>query len=489
MGEVGGFLRMRAPRTGRSAAGAPSACTTYRRVTSCRCPPRELQRAGRALHGLRHPVLPLGLPAREPDPGLERPVYRGRWRGRDRRRSRHQQLPRVHRPHLPRAVRGRLRARHQRRRRSRSSRSSSRSSTAPSRRAGSSPSRRRSRTGRTVAVIGSGPAGLAAAAELNQRGPPGHAVRAQRPHRRPAALRRAGLQARQARRAAARRPDRGRGHRVAHGRGGRRRHRRPTSCASSSTRSCICTGSTIPRDLPVPGPRARRRALRDGVPRAAQPLRGGRRRAGRRRSAPRASTWSSSAAATPAPTASATRTARSPRASRSSSCCREPPPRAPGRPHALAALAADPAHLARPRGGRRAPLQRDDHRADRQRRPRHAPARPRGRPRRPSSTKIDGSEFTIHADLVLLAMGFLHPQHEALSSSSASISTAAATSPRRSTRRRCPASSRPATRAAASRSIVWAINEGRQAARAADTYLSELDEEPGEDPVGALLNA
>ncbi len=37
--------------------------------------------------------------------------------------------------------------------------------------------------------------------------------------------------------------------------------------------------------------------------------------------------------------------------------------------------------------------------------------------------------------------------------------------------------------------VVWAINEGRKAARAADTYLSELDEEPGEDPVGALLNA
>jgi len=37
--------------------------------------------------------------------------------------------------------------------------------------------------------------------------------------------------------------------------------------------------------------------------------------------------------------------------------------------------------------------------------------------------------------------------------------------------------------------VVWAINEGRKAARAADTYLSELDEEPGEDPVGALLSA
>ena len=33
-------------------------------------------RAGRALHGLRHPVLPPGLPAREPDPRVERPGAR-----------------------------------------------------------------------------------------------------------------------------------------------------------------------------------------------------------------------------------------------------------------------------------------------------------------------------------------------------------------------------------------------------------------------------
>ncbi len=43
----------------------------------------------------------------------------------------------------------------------------------------------RSRTGKTVAVVGSGPAGLAAAAQLNQRRPQGHRFRASRPHRRP----------------------------------------------------------------------------------------------------------------------------------------------------------------------------------------------------------------------------------------------------------------------------------------------------------------
>ena len=44
------------------------------------------------------------------------------------------------------------------------------SSTRASRRAGSCPSRPRQRTGKKVAVVGSGPAGLAAAAQLNQAG-------------------------------------------------------------------------------------------------------------------------------------------------------------------------------------------------------------------------------------------------------------------------------------------------------------------------------
>ena len=35
--------------------------------------------------------------------------------------------------------------------------------------------------------------------------------------------------------------------------------------------------------------------------------------------------------------------------------------------------------------------------------------------------------------------------------------------------------------------VVWAISEGGRAARAADAYLAGLGEEPGDDPVGALL--
>ncbi len=65
------------------------------------------------------------------------------------------------------------------------------------------------RTGRTVAVIGSGPAGLACAQQLDRARPHGHRVRARRGGGRARALRRPGLQdrevARRAARAAARR--------------------------------------------------------------------------------------------------------------------------------------------------------------------------------------------------------------------------------------------------------------------------------------------
>ena len=71
--------------------------------------------AGRALHGVRRAVLPRRLPARQPDPRLERPrLPRPLARG-DRAAPRHQRLPRVDRADLPGAVRARLRARDQRR--------------------------------------------------------------------------------------------------------------------------------------------------------------------------------------------------------------------------------------------------------------------------------------------------------------------------------------------------------------------------------------
>jgi glutamate synthase (NADPH/NADH) small chain len=93
----------------------------------------------------------------------------------------------------------------------------------------------------------------------------------------------------------------------------------------------------------------------------------------------------------------------------------------------------------------------------------------------PGFEKVDGSERTIDAELVLLAMGFLHPQHEGLVEQLGleldGRGNIAATD---------FASSVPGVFAAGDARrgqslIVWAIAEGRQAARAADEYLESLD--------------
>ena len=105
----------------------------------------------------------------------------------------------------------------------------------------------------------------------------------------------------------------------------------------------------------------------------------------------------------------------------------------------------------------------------------------------PEFEKREGSEFTIDADLVLLAMGFLHPQHpgviEQLGLELDGRGNVAATE---------FATSIPGVFAAGDARrgqslIVWAIAEGRQAARAADAYLQSLggDAAAGE-PVAAV---
>ena len=133
-------------------------------------PTGRAREAGRALHGLRHPVLSSGLSARQPDSRLERSRLSRSLARRDRSPARDQQLPRVHRQAV-----SRRRAR---------ARACSASTTIPSR---SSRSRRRSsiargtkgwvtprppatRTWKKVAIVGSGPAGLAAADQLNRAG-------------------------------------------------------------------------------------------------------------------------------------------------------------------------------------------------------------------------------------------------------------------------------------------------------------------------------
>ena len=106
--------RLPQPRRARCRRAARSTCASATGTRSTRTfAARPAAEAGRPLHGLRHPVLPQRLPARQPDPGVERPGLPRRLARGDRAAARHQQLPRVHRPALPGAVRGGVRARHQ----------------------------------------------------------------------------------------------------------------------------------------------------------------------------------------------------------------------------------------------------------------------------------------------------------------------------------------------------------------------------------------
>jgi glutamate synthase (NADPH/NADH) small chain len=106
----------------------------------------------------------------------------------------------------------------------------------------------------------------------------------------------------------------------------------------------------------------------------------------------------------------------------------------------------------------------------------------------PSFDKVEGSEFTIPADLVLLAMGFLHPQREGLLEQ-----LGLELDGRGNVATDDYASSVPGVFACGDARrgqslIVWAIAEGRQAARAADRHLHGLDSPDleGEDLIEAL---
>ena len=156
MGKITGFLEFEREKVHKEpVARAPEALARVRGADAR----RRAARAGRALHGLRHPLLSQGLPAREHHPRLERPrVPRPLARG-DRPPPLDQQLPRVHRPHLSGAVRGGVRPQHQQRpghdqehreehHRPRLRRGLGRRRRSPPR-----------KTGKKVAVVGSGPAG------------------------------------------------------------------------------------------------------------------------------------------------------------------------------------------------------------------------------------------------------------------------------------------------------------------------------------------
>ena len=184
------------------------------------------------------------------------------------------------------------------------------------------------RTGKRVAVVGSGPAGLAAADSAEPRRSPRDRARARRSHRRPAALRHSRVQDGEA---VSRPPPRAdaRGRRRVPDQLQRRRQRAAsTSCGGNSTRSsspaapprraiCRCraasSAASTSRWSISPNRTAGAKATRSQPSTIRAP------------SARGTSTSSSSAAATRAPTASARPIARARPACTSSSCCRGRP--------------------------------------------------------------------------------------------------------------------------------------------------------------------
>jgi glutamate synthase (NADPH/NADH) small chain len=94
----------------------------------------------------------------------------------------------------------------------------------------------------------------------------------------------------------------------------------------------------------------------------------------------------------------------------------------------------------------------------------------------PPFAPVEGTEFEIQADLVLLAMGFLHPEQELLDQ------IGVAKDPRGNVKAVSPYTTSIDGVFAAGDAhrgqslIVWAINEGRQCARMVDRYLGTIDD-------------
>ena len=279
-------------------------CATGRRSTSRSRPDKLALQAG-ALHGLRHPVLPQRLPAREPHPRLERPRLP---RPLARRRSSGSTPPTTS-PSSPDASaprRARPRAcSASTRTRSRSSRSRSRSSNGRGRKGGSRRCVPTVRTGRKVAVVGSGPAGLAAAQQLTRAG---HAVVVFERADRIGGLLRYGIpEFKMEKRHLDRRLEQmeAEGTEFRANVERRRRRRGRASCARTSTPSC--SPAARPRGATSRSPVASSAGIHQAMEFLPWGTGCSRATSTRRRSPPRASTSSSSAAATPAPTAWARR--------------------------------------------------------------------------------------------------------------------------------------------------------------------------------------
>jgi glutamate synthase (NADPH) small chain len=110
----------------------------------------------------------------------------------------------------------------------------------------------------------------------------------------------------------------------------------------------------------------------------------------------------------------------------------------------------------------------------------------------PPFAPVAGTEATMDAQLVLLAMGFLHPEHQGLVDG-----LGVERDPRGNVKAGTYATSVDGVFAAGDARrgqslIVWAINEGRQCARMVDRWLDELDgrrDDPEEVRSGNVMPA
>jgi glutamate synthase (NADPH/NADH) small chain len=116
----------------------------------------------------------------------------------------------------------------------------------------------------------------------------------------------------------------------------------------------------------------------------------------------------------------------------------------------------------------------------------------RANPENPFGPPVEGTEFEIDADLVLLAMGFLHPEQPLLDQAGiAKDQRGNAKAPTYETSEKGIFAAGDARRGQSL--IVWAINEGRQCARMVERYLGTLEPSdlipsgnvgPGDERVG-----